>query len=166
MLVMSRAADNLSNLTQSQLWIWTGQQLSPNVPLYNVVFTFELSGEINVSRFQTAFQILINKSDSIRTVFESIDDIPRTKLLDSISYKIEFLDLSQEKDSIEHFQFWLDERMKKNFDLSKTLFDSVLIKMQDSKFIWYFNQHHLICDASGVSVQYKAFAKIYRRLSE
>ena len=56
--------------------------------------------------------------------------------------------------------------MKKSFELSKPLFDSVLIKMPDNKFIWYFNQHHLICDASGVAVQYKAFTKIYRRLAE
>src|SRR5215203_1887003 len=101
---MNQAPDNLSNLTQSQLWIWIGQQLNPDVPLYNVVFTFELFGEINVSHFQTAFQILINKSDSMRTVFESIDEIPQRKILDSFSYEVEFLDLSQEKDSTEHFQ--------------------------------------------------------------
>jgi hypothetical protein len=163
---MNQARDNLFNLTQSQLWIWTGQQLSPHVPLYNVVFTFKLSGEIDVSRFQTAFQILIDQSDSMRTVFESVDNIPQTKLLNSVSYKVEFLDFSKEKDPNEHFQIWLDERMKKNFDLSKPLFDSVLIKIPGNKFIWYFNQHHLICDASGVSIQYKAFTKIYRRLSE
>jgi amino acid adenylation domain-containing protein len=163
---MNKAPGNLSNLTQSQLWIWTGQQLSPDLPLYNVVFTFELSGEIDVSHFQTAFQILINQSDSMRTVVESKDDIPQTKLLDSISYKVEFLDFSKGKNANEHFQTWLDERMKRNFDLSKPLFDSVLIKMPDNKFIWYFNQHHLICDASGVAVQYKAVTKIYRRLTE
>ena len=97
MSVINQPRDNLSNLTQSQLWIWTGQQLSPGVPLYNVVFTFELSGEIDVYRFQAAFQILIDHSDSMRTVFESIDDIPQTKLLDSVSYKVEVLDFSKEK---------------------------------------------------------------------
>src|SRR5215217_1507528 len=107
MLIMNQAPDNLSNLTQSQLWIWTGQQLSPNVPLYSVVFTFELSGEINVSHFQAAFQILIDKSDSMRTVFESVDDIPQRKLLDTVSYQVEFLDFEQEKDSHERFQIWL-----------------------------------------------------------
>ena len=56
--------------------------------------------------------------------------------------------------------------MKKIFELSKPLFDSVLINMPDNKFIWYFNQHHLICDASGVAVQYKAFTRIYRLLAE
>jgi amino acid adenylation domain-containing protein len=163
---MDQALNNLSNLTQSQLSIWTGQQFSPNVPLYNSVFTFELSGEINVSHFQTAFQILIDKSDSMRTVFESIDDIPKAKLLDSLSYKVEFLDLSKEGVPNEHFQIWLNERMKKSFDLSKQLFDSALINMPDNKIIWYFNQHHLVCDASGVAVQYKAFTKIYRSLVE
>ena len=162
---MNQAVNNLSNLTQSQLWIWTGQQLSPKVPLYNSVFTFELSGEINVSHFQTAFQILVDRSDSMRTVFESIDDIPQSRILDSISYKPEFLDFSNEKNPNEHFEFWLNQRKKINFDLAKPLFDSVLIKIRENKYQWYFNQHHLICDASGVAVQYKAFTKIYRRLS-
>ena len=163
---MNQTVDNLSNLTQSQLWIWTGQQLSPDVPLYNVVFTFELSGEIDVSLFQTAFQILIDQSDSMRTVFESIDDMPQSRILDSISYKPEFLDFSNEKNPNEHFKFWLNQRKKINFDFAKPLFDSVLIKIRENKYQWYFNQHHLICDASGVAVQYKAFSKIYWRLSE
>src|SRR5688572_25488697 len=163
---MNQAYNNLSDLTQSQLLIWTGQQLSPNVPLYNSPFTFELSGEINVSHFQTAFQILIDKSDSMRTVFESIEDIPQAKLLDSVYYEVELLDFSKEKDSNEHLQTWLNERMKKIFELSKPLFDSVLIKMPENKFTWYFNQHHIISDASGVALQYKAFTKIYRRVAE
>src|SRR5215204_99705 len=117
MLIMNKPPNNLSNLTQSQLLIWTGQQLSPRAPLYNSPFTFELSGEINVSHFQRSFQILIDKSDAMRTVFETIDDIPQTKVLDSVSYKAEFLDFSKEKDSNEHFKIWLDERMKRNFDL-------------------------------------------------
>src|SRR5688572_30663550 len=163
---MNQDFNKLSDLTQSQLLIWTGQQLSPNVPLYNSVFTFEVSGEINVSHFQTAFQILIDKSDSMRTVFESIDDIPQTKLLDSVSYQVGLLDFSKEKLPNEYFQSWLNERTKKSFELSKPLFDSVLVKMPADKMIWYFNQHHLICDASGVPVQYKALTKIYRRLAE
>lgn len=163
---MNQPVDHISNLTQSQLSIWTGQQMSPNVPLYNSPFTFEIDGDINVSHFRTAFQILVDQSDSMRTVFESIDNIPQAKLLDSVSYKVEFLDFSNEKDSREHFQIWLEEKIKRNFNLSEPLFDSVLIKIPDNKFIWYFNQHHLICDASGVTVQYKALIKIYGRLSE
>ena len=116
MPAMNKAIDNITDLTQSQLWIWTGQQLSPDLPLYNVVFTFELAGEIDVARFRTAFQSLIDQCESMRTVFESTDDIPKAKLLDSVSYQVEFLDFSKEKDPTEHFQSWLDERMKRNFD--------------------------------------------------
>ncbi|RZK13109.1 MAG: amino acid adenylation domain-containing protein [Flavobacterium sp.] len=166
MSTVNQTLNNLSNLTQSQLLIWTGQQLSLNVPLYNSPFTFELSGEINVPHFQSAFQILINKCDAMRMIFESIDDIPHTKLLDPFPYKVELLDLSKEKFPNEYLQRWLNVRMKKCFDLSKPLFDSALIQLPDNKFTWYFNQHHLICDASSVPVQYKAFSKIYSRLAE
>jgi amino acid adenylation domain-containing protein len=166
MSIINQTVETASNLTQSQLWIWTGQQLSPDVPLYNVVFTFELSGEIDLSLFRTAFQILADRSDSMRTVFASLDHIPQSRILDSISYKPEFLDFSHEENPTEHFKFWLNQRKKVNFDLAKPLFDSVLIKIGENKYQWYFNQHHLICDASGVAIQYKAFTKIYRRLSE
>ncbi|RYG54796.1 MAG: hypothetical protein EOO01_00455 [Chitinophagaceae bacterium] len=163
---MNQGSNNLSDLTQSQLLIWTGQQLSPNVPLYNSVYTFELSGEINVSDFQKAFQILIDNSDAMRTVFETIDNLPQTKLLDSISYQVELLNLSKERFANELFQTWLNERMKKRFELAEPLFDSVLINMPDNKFIWYFNQHHIICDASGVAVLYKLLSKIYTCLND
>lgn len=165
MLKENQTLDNLSNLTQSQLWIWTGQQLSPNVPLYNSPFTFEIEGNINVSHFQSAFQILIDQSDSMRTVFESVNDIPQAKILASVFYTTELLDFSNEKDSKGYFQNWLEKRIKRNFVLSEPLFDSVLIKVAENNFTWYFNQHHLICDASGVPVQYKTLSDIYRRLS-
>jgi len=161
---MNRPPNNLSNLTQSQLLLWTGQQLNQNVPLYNVVFTFEFDGEINVSHFQNAFNILVDKSDAMRTVLSTIEDIPQRNVHDSISSDVEILDFSNDNKPIEKFGNWIDERMKKNFDLSKCLFDSVLIKISTEKYIWYFNQHHLICDAWSVSVQYKLFTEIYGRL--
>src|SRR5215203_843072 len=108
MSIMNQTRETASNLTQSQLWIWTGQQLSPDVPLYNVVFTFELSGEIELSLFRKAFQILVDQSDSMRTVFESPDHIPQSRILNSISYKPQFLDFSHEENPTEHFKSWLN----------------------------------------------------------
>ena len=150
-----------SNLTQSQLLIWTGQQLSPNVPLYNMVHTFDFKGSIDVDHFQNAFQTLVDKSDAMRTVFNLENSIPQQKILDSLSYKLDFLDWSDKVDSKAELQKWLDVKTQITFDLSKILFDSVLIKFSDEKFIWYLNQHHLITDGWSISVQYKMLAEIY-----
>ncbi len=156
-----------SDLTKSQLSIWTGQQLSPCVPLYNMVFTFDLAGEINVEHFQNAFQILVDRSDSMRTVFYIENDIPQRKVIAKFPYEVEFLDWSnKQKSSESKFEEWMAERMKRNFDLSKSLFDSVLIKLSETRFVWYLNQHHLITDGWSVSTQYKAFAEIYELLKK
>ena len=44
-----------SNLTKSQLMIWIGQKLNPCVPLYNMIRTFTIHGEIDHAYFQQAF---------------------------------------------------------------------------------------------------------------
>ena len=36
-----------SNLTKGQLLIWTGQQLDPEAPLYNMGFRFTIAGPID-----------------------------------------------------------------------------------------------------------------------
>ena len=36
-----------SNLTRSQLLIWTGQQLHPHAPLYNMAFAFTIHDRID-----------------------------------------------------------------------------------------------------------------------
>ncbi|MEO1182352.1 MAG: hypothetical protein AAFX51_16230, partial [Cyanobacteria bacterium J06636_28] len=36
-----------SNLTPGQLLLWLGQKLNPETPLYNMVFSFTIQGEID-----------------------------------------------------------------------------------------------------------------------
>ena len=66
-----------SNLTQSQFLIWLGQKLNVDSPLYNMVHTFTINGEISPAIFRQAFQTLIDKSDALRTVIEEIDGTPQ-----------------------------------------------------------------------------------------
>ena len=53
---MSKRTDENLELTQSQSLMWIGQKLNPKSPLYNVAYSFDISGEINIENFQKAFQ--------------------------------------------------------------------------------------------------------------
>ena len=154
-----------SNLTQSQLLLWTGQKLSPESPLYNMVLTFEIQGELDVLRFQTAFQQLINQSDALRTVFTEEDGVPRQLVLSAMNYRPGMLDWSGPGRSSDDDAAWFSAQNNTRFDLSKRLFTSTLIKKTDRRWIWYLNQHHLITDAWAVSVLYRRMATLYNRLS-
>ena len=61
-----------SNLSTGQLQIWMGQNLLPEVPIYNLAVTLNIHGEIDPVHFGRAFQTLVNSSDSFRTVLEEV----------------------------------------------------------------------------------------------
>jgi amino acid adenylation domain-containing protein len=152
-----------SNLTQSQLLMWTGQRLNPEAPIYNMALAFELGGPINHVHFQAAFQALVDRSDALRTVFHAIDGVPKQVVRDLFPYQVEMLDWTDDPDADEAFPTWAEERSRRLFDLEQRLFDSVLVKRSTTRFIWFFNQHHLITDAWSVMVLYQAMAELYQR---
>ncbi|MDN5213750.1 amino acid adenylation domain-containing protein [Fulvivirgaceae bacterium BMA12] len=156
---------NTSNLTQSQLLLWTGQKLSPDAPLYNMVLTFDLPGPVDAQRFQQAFQHLMRQSDALRTVFVEEGGIPQQKVLPELDYQLEILDWSANAAALENEASWLANRNRVKFDLSHRLFDTVLVKKSEHHWMWYLNQHHLITDAWGVSVLYQKMAELYQGLS-
>ncbi len=150
-----------TELTQSQLLFWIGQELTANSPLYNMVLTFELKGNIEPQHFQAAFQKLVDGSDAMRTVFELFEGKPMQKVLPAFPYTIEFLDWSKEPKDKPFVQQWIKKRTQYAFNLSECLFDTVLVKLADEDYLWYFNQHHLTTDAWSVSVIYNEMAKLY-----
>lgn len=149
------------NLTRSQLLIWTGQRLNPEAPLYNMAMAFDLSGSIDRNHFNQAFQALVDSSDALRTVVHTEDGIPGQTILDKLSIEPEFIDWSGQPMAEEKLQAWSQKRSQHNFDLSKPMFDAVLNRLSDERFVWYFNQHHLITDGWSVTLLYKKMAELY-----
>ncbi|MGI9541966.1 MAG: condensation domain-containing protein, partial [Cyclobacteriaceae bacterium] len=166
---MKRTKANIdipSNLTQSQLLLWTGQELNPGVPLYNMALTFELKSAIDPKHFSHAFQILVDNCDAMRTVFLVADGIPQQRVRLNFNYQLLLLDWSKDPQAGVRLAKWVRDRSKKLLDISVCAFDSVLIKLADDRFVWYLNQHHLITDAWGVSVLYHSMAELYQKLLE
>lgn len=155
-------SQKVMDLTQSQMLLWTGQMLHPDSPMYNMVMTFDLRGEINVSAFKKAFQTLIYQSDVLRIVIQREADMPKQIIKAPFEYDLEFVDLSTDSVKETTFKKWLHKRSQKIFDLSKNMFDSALIKFSDTRYIWYFNQHHLATDGWSLTVLYQVMAKLYK----
>ncbi len=154
------------DLTKSQLLIWTGQQIIPSSPMYNMALAFELPIAIDAAKFQLAFQKLIDCCDAMRTVFVEKDGHPQQKILSSFPYKMSFEDFSNQSEKSLFLKNWLEKRSQWQFDITECLFDSVLIKMAKDQYVWYFNEHHLITDAWATTRQYQMVAQCYDRLEK
>ncbi len=155
-----------ANLTKNQLLVWLGQKLQPEVPLYNVAVTFEFSGKIDPLHFRKAFQTLVDSSDALRTVIEEIDGVPQQKVLDRLLYEMECLDFSAAADPEAALEEWVERRCRVRFDLRERLLDSALIKIAGDRFVWYWNQHHIVTDGAAVVLTYRHMSEFYGRSHE
>lgn len=153
-------------LTQSQMMIWMGQKLNPNAPLYNMVFTFELNGKIEVDSFQKAFQKLIDTTDILRSVIQTQGETPYQLFHDKFESPLKYIDFSTNTDAYEAYRLWVEKSKLKLFDISTELYESVLFNISDSKYIWYLNLHHLITDFSTIKLIYDVMGRYYQQMLE
>ncbi|MGI9318790.1 MAG: amino acid adenylation domain-containing protein, partial [bacterium] len=152
---------NRSNLTNSQLLIWLGQQLNPGSPLYNMAMRFDIDAAIDVDAFRAAVGEVVGDSDSMRSVVEVIDQTPHQKTLDNEVDHLEFFDLSTDSEKVQRCDQEIDRRTAQLFDLSKCNFYTVLIKLDPTHHVWFFNQHHLFTDIKSIELIFKQVSKRY-----
>ncbi|WP_372724263.1 amino acid adenylation domain-containing protein, partial [Immundisolibacter sp.] len=63
-------------LTQGQRGLWLMQQLAPDSPLFNMPAALLLRGPLDLEALATAFQMLMQRHESLRTTFPLIDGEP------------------------------------------------------------------------------------------
>jgi amino acid adenylation domain-containing protein len=154
-----------SNLTRSQFLMWLGQKLQPDAPLYNMIQTFEIRGDLNPKLFAQAFQSVVNRSDAMRTVIIEKDGVPHRETQGTMTACCEYLDLSGSGDVETAYRRWIEDRSRQVFALDQCLFDSVLVRMEPQRFVWYLSQHHLITDGWSFYLVYQYTAQAYQQLA-
>jgi hypothetical protein len=159
-------ANPAGRLSHSQSLIWNGQKLSPDVPLYNMAIAVSIFGEIDVDAFRRAFQTVLSACDALRTVFREVDGHPSRVVIENMAYAVPFHDLTAEPDAQDAAQQLMTMHSRRNFNLGDSLFESLLLKTAPDRFIWYFNQHHLVTDAWSTEVFYRHFATAYQEASK
>ena len=150
-----------SNLTYGQQLMWVGQKLFPSTPLYNMIYTFALKGAINVDAFQVAFTSLVATHDNLRTVIREIDHLPQAIVLEHIDDTVEYIDFSDEANPKAKFETWVEKRRVRVFDLEASLFDSVLLRLDEQEYVWYFAQHHTVMDVWSSLLIYSQMSDLY-----
>ena len=154
--------ESRSNLTRAQWLIWTGQRLHPESPLYNMVLAFQIQGELDTDVFRRAFEDLVHASDALRTVIRTEDGAPQAHVRSEISDPLEMLDFSIHERPEEAFREWKEAAAQRIFDLGQLLFHSVLVRLDAERWVWYFNQHHLITDGWSTALAYGYMEERYR----
>ena len=158
---MSDARQVRLELTAGQRLIWSGQQLSPGSPLYNMAIRVDISAALDPERFRAAFQSVVEASDVMRAVFDVTDAGPVATVLPHAPRRFEVIDLSRDPDPERAATAWIADRVRRPIDLSTASFDAALLRLGPERWTWFFDQHHAATDAWSTALVYRRVAQAY-----
>ncbi|MCP4150286.1 MAG: amino acid adenylation domain-containing protein, partial [bacterium] len=136
-------------LSYAQRRLWVLCQFEEESTAYNMPSAQVLKGHFNAKAFNRAVQALVERHETLRTVFVIDDGEPRQKVLKELKFKPWKNDLrgmeKKEKEQQARRIFVEDANMV--FDLEKgPLFFFRQLRLEDEQNMLIFNTHHIISD--------------------
>ncbi|MBF0288100.1 MAG: amino acid adenylation domain-containing protein [SAR324 cluster bacterium] len=155
------------DVSHAQRRLWILEQMQEESTAYNMQGSIILEGNLNVPAFQKAFQSIVQRHESLRTTFISIEGEPKQTIHESLQLELNIMDLCGQQNPEERAREIVKQDESLPFDLEKgPLLRGILLKIADDKHVFVFNIHHIIGDgwSFGVLVQetfclYEAFVK-------
>ena len=147
---------NEAVLTEQQQQMYITSLMSENTTAYNVQFSFNYSGVIDVERFEKAVNEVANHNLILKTIFK-YDNSEFKQIVDNdIWYKVDVI--NAEEDQIDE----LYRKFIRPFDLEKGPLGRITVVKCgiDSGFIM-MDFHHIVIDGQSISILLEAIANAY-----
>uniref|UniRef100_UPI002631E989 condensation domain-containing protein n=1 Tax=uncultured Dokdonia sp. TaxID=575653 RepID=UPI002631E989 len=154
-------------LTSSQKQLWTLSQFDAGNSAYNIFEAYTFSGELAIDKLSLAFNQLVDRHESLRTVFkEDPNGVLSQYIIPVEKYTgaLQFVDMNNATNDA--LRAYSDTIQKHAFDLEKgPLFIGEIVKVSENKHILMLNMHHIIGDGWSMGVLSREFMAIYNGLS-
>ena len=155
-------------LTTSQRRFWLLSQLKGASSVYNMLTSVKLTGNIDVSRFEEAFKLLINRHEILRTYFKTNEEGEIYQYVidyESFIFKIDEQDFRNETDQHGSILKYLENTNSKPFDLEQApLLRATMICLNDSTHVFSLSMHHIIGDGWSMELMISEIVQIYNSL--
>lgn len=151
-------------LSQGQQRLWVLQQLDEDQIAYNIPAAYTLFGKLDLDAFQYAFSNLVARHESLRTTFVLVDGEPKQIVHDSSneSIVIQYQDLRKEEQPEDQLNAIVHSETGYIFDLETgPLMRAKLFQMDEKKYVFLFNMHHIITDGWSMEILTKEIFQLY-----
>ncbi|WP_051250928.1 non-ribosomal peptide synthetase [Paenibacillus harenae] len=124
---------------------------------YNLPGFILIEGELDVPRLQGAFHQLVNRHETLRTRFETVDGEPVQIVEELAELDVPY----SEADESETER--LTEAFVRPFELNTApLFRAELVKLKEHKHLLMYDMHHIISDGVSAGIIVKEFVELYQ----
>jgi acyl carrier protein len=154
------------DVSYAQNRVWVLSQIEEASVAFNMITANLLEGDLDKQAFDKSFVTLVERHESLRTIFVQVEGKVKQKILsaDEVNFKIDFVDLKEYKARV-----WKSREKKimareanTPFDLSKgPLLKVILIRHQDRKYLFLFKMHHIIGDLLSNNVINREVLTLY-----
>ncbi len=158
--------DNLP-LSYAQQRLWFLQQLEPDNPFYNIPSALRLRGSLNAPILESCFNQIIQRHESLRTKFSSIDGQPVQIIEPELNLTLPIIDLSNlsVKEKEVEAQRLIDKEAQTPFNLAMPpLLRSSLLCLDEEEYILLFTMHHIVSDGWSTDILVSEIITLYKNL--
>ena len=164
------AADRGAPIPMSfqQRRLWMIDRLGGGSAQYNMPAPFILNGALDLDALQGALDRLVERHESLRTVFCEIDGVALQVIRPQQPVPIARLDLSAlpAHERAERQRELVDADARRTFDLTGELpLRVTLVRLGERQHLLLFNAHHIVSDGWSEVILVKEFAELYRALA-
>ncbi len=153
----------------AQARLWLQNRLAPDSPFYHIHTAHWLSGHLDLNALESALRWLVERHESLRTVFEEVDGTLTQRILPSISaardLALPVSDLSNlhTEAADQEILRLSDAAGRQSFDLERELpIRARLIRRGPTDHILLLTLHHIIADGWSLSVLLNELGEAYR----
>lgn len=150
------------DVSNAQRRLWILNKLKPDNTAYNMPGAYLLKGPLDAGALKGAFQALIERHESLRTVFIETNSAPMQKINTKAYQVIGEIDLNSTiNNETEAAEIARQEAMTP-FDLSEgPLVRAKLISLGHERHVFIINMHHIISDAMSMQVIVDEIGALY-----
>ena len=147
-------------LSFAQQRLWFLDQLEPGNPVYNLPWAMRLDGPLNMQALQAAIDDLINRHDTLRTLFSVTMGKPQQCVLDKVSVPVESVDATGDDEAA--IEKRLHNLSRIPFGLGQTPLMRVhVLHTGNQQHIILLVLHHIVSDGWSLGVLYQELVKLY-----
>ncbi|MGB8190500.1 MAG: amino acid adenylation domain-containing protein, partial [Chitinophagaceae bacterium] len=155
-------------VSAAQRRLWFINQLEDNPTVYNMLSALAIEGVFDRMAFTAAIRQLVERHEILRTVFITVNNSPRQKIVDYSDelHGYEFIDLSakQNQNSLLNEIFRVDGGTP--FDLEQgPLFRLKLVCLKEDLHVLVMNFHHIINDGWSKTILEEEFLELFTNLA-
>ena len=139
--------------SSSQKQLYVLQNLNPESVAYNMPYVAELSGLLDLGRFNQALTNLIERHECLRASFELVQDEVFQKISDQASFELAWIEADGRDEAIRSFI--------SPFDLGAAPIMRVGLWKKSESYLLVFDSHHIITDKPSQDTLIKDFISFY-----